>query len=61
MTTYWRVHMMDGRTISFNKRCHFIASENGVMYFMTDQIGKTMIAAIPIANILWVEIVEGEE
>lgn len=61
MKSYWCVHMKDGQDMSFNKRSRYIDSKDGVMYFMTDRINRTHIAAIPIANILWIESVVEEE
>lgn len=60
MRRYWYVHMMNGRGISFHLKAHYIESKDGVMYFMTEKYG-TVLAAIPISNILWVESVEKEE
>lgn len=60
MKSYWRVHMMNGRDISFDGKAHYIDSKDGVMYFMTNKYG-TVLAAIPIINILWIERIEEEE
>lgn len=61
MKSYWCVHMKDGRDMSFDGNARYIDSKDGVMYFMTNQITKVTIAAIPIANILWIESVKEEE
>ena len=60
MKSYWYIHMKNGRHISFNKKCHYIDSKDGVMYFMTNHIERKLIAAIPIENILWIESFDEE-
>lgn len=47
--------------MSFDGKVHYIDSKDGVMYFMTNNIERFVLAAIPIANIIWVESVEEEE
>lgn len=60
MKSHWCAHMKNGRDISFNGRAHYIDSKDGVMYFMTSKYGDVF-AAIPIANILWIESIEEKE
>lgn len=60
MQSHWCVHMMNGRDMSFDGKAHYIDSKDGVMYFMTSKYG-TALAAIPIANILWIESIEEKE
>ena len=59
MKSHWCVHMKNGRDISFDGKAHYIDSKDGVMYFITSKYG-TVLAAIPIENILWVESIEEE-
>lgn len=61
MKSHWCAHMMNGRDMSFDGKAHYIDSKDGVMYFMTNKYEGTVLAAIPIANILWIESVEEEE
>lgn len=42
-------------------QCRYIDSRDGVMYFMDHQVSRRQLAAIPIANILWIESVVEEE
>lgn len=60
MKSHWCVHMISGRDMSFDGKAHYIDSKDGVMYFITSKCG-TVLAAIPISNILWIESVEEKE